>query len=62
MTRTRVLLADDHRLLADTLLDILEKHVEVVGVAPDGRSMVEMAQQYRPDATRSAGLLRDRAD
>jgi DNA-binding NarL/FixJ family response regulator len=49
MNRTRVLLADDHVILMDGLVHLVRQDFEVVGVARDGRAMVEMAMQYRPD-------------
>jgi len=47
--RTTVLLADDHRLLTDSLAKILQNHFEVVGTAHDGQTLVEKARQYRPN-------------
>ena len=47
--RTRVLLADDHRLLADALKSILEPKYEVVGTVGDGRALLEAAEKLRPD-------------
>jgi DNA-binding NarL/FixJ family response regulator len=47
--RTRVLLADDHRLLADALKGILEPKYEVVGTVGDGRALLEAAEKLRPD-------------
>jgi DNA-binding NarL/FixJ family response regulator len=47
--RIRVLLADDHRLLADALKSILEPKYEVVGTVGDGRSLLEAAEKLRPD-------------
>jgi DNA-binding NarL/FixJ family response regulator len=47
--RTSLLLADDHRLLTDSLVNLLENDFEIVGVAHDGQEMVEMARRYRPD-------------
>jgi len=49
MNRTTVLLADDHAILMDGLLHMVRQDFDVVGVARDGRAMVEMARQYRPD-------------
>lgn len=47
----RVLLADDHRLLRETLRLLLEQRheVEVVGEADDGREAVDLAEQLKPD-------------
>jgi DNA-binding NarL/FixJ family response regulator len=49
MKRTTVLLADDHTILTDTLVPLLQRDFEVVGVARDGRTMIEMAKEKRPD-------------
>jgi len=49
MKRPRVLLADDHRLLVDTLSSVLEPRYEVVGRVTDGRSLLEAAENLRPD-------------
>ena len=49
MTRTSVLLADDHVMLMDSLVHMVRQDFEIVGVARDGRTMVEMARQYHPD-------------
>src|SRR5579883_956256 len=47
----RVLLADDHRLLRETLRLLLEQRheVEVVGEADDGREAVDLAERLKPD-------------
>jgi DNA-binding NarL/FixJ family response regulator len=47
--RMRVLLADDHRLLADALKSMLEPKYEVVGTVGDGRALLEAAEKLRPD-------------
>jgi len=49
MNRTSVLLADDHVMLMDGLVHLVRQDFEIVGVASDGRAMVEMARQTRPD-------------
>lgn len=46
----RLLLADDHRLLADACKNMLEPEYEVVGVETDGRSLVKTALTLKPDA------------
>jgi DNA-binding NarL/FixJ family response regulator len=48
MARTTVLLADDHVMLMDGLVNLIRDEVEVVGIARDGRALVEMAQQRHP--------------
>lgn len=49
MTRPRVLLADDHPALLAGLRALLESECEVVGVATDGRSLVEAAVRLKPE-------------
>ncbi len=49
-SRPRVLIADDHAIFAESLRDTLSKSCTVVGIAPDGRSMVLEALKLRPDA------------
>lgn len=48
---TRVLLADDHRILIDGLASLLERQrdVEVVGLATDGIEAVALAALHKPD-------------
>jgi len=45
----RLLLADDHRLLADACKNMLEHEYQVVGVETDGRSLVKAALAQKPD-------------
>jgi DNA-binding NarL/FixJ family response regulator len=47
--RITVLLADDHPILTETMAHFLRQHFEVVGIARDGRTMVEMARKHKPD-------------
>jgi DNA-binding NarL/FixJ family response regulator len=47
--RPRVLLADDHRLVAEGLKSLLMAEFDLVGVVEDGRAMLEAAQKLRPD-------------
>ena len=51
MARVRVLVADDHALIRQGLISILEGHdeFEVVGQAGDGNEAVEQALATRPD-------------
>jgi DNA-binding NarL/FixJ family response regulator len=47
--KPRIVLADDHSLVVAGLSKLLEKDFEIVGVAGNGRELVEMAQQRKPD-------------
>ena len=49
MKRARVLLADDHRLVAEGLKRLLDEEFEFVAVVEDGRALVETAKRLRPD-------------
>ena len=49
MSRPRVLLADDHRMLTDALKNVLEPRCEVVGTVGDGRALLEAAANLVPD-------------
>lgn len=45
----RVLIADDHQLLADACKSLLEPEFDVVGVVTDGRALVTAAAELKPD-------------
>ena len=49
MTKPRVLLADDHRMVTEGLKALLEEEFELVGIVEDGRAMVAAARKLRPD-------------
>ena len=49
MTRPRLLLADDHAIVAEGLRLLLKDHCELLGVLSDGPSLVEAAVQLKPD-------------
>ena len=49
MRRPRVLLADDHRLLREAFVKLLEPECDVVGAVADGRALLEAAPKLRPD-------------
>lgn len=49
MTRTRILLADDHTLLLGAFQRLLEPDYEVVGAVGDGRALVKSALDLKPD-------------
>jgi DNA-binding NarL/FixJ family response regulator len=47
--RPRVLLADDHLMVAEALKSLLAPEFDLVGVVEDGRALVEAAGKLRPD-------------
>jgi len=47
--RPRVLLADDHRIVAEGLRSLLEEEFELAGIVEDGRAMVKAARELQPD-------------
>jgi DNA-binding NarL/FixJ family response regulator len=47
--KCRILLADDHTLVAEALKNLLEPEFNVVGVASDGRELLRFAEELRPD-------------
>jgi DNA-binding NarL/FixJ family response regulator len=49
MPRPRVLLADDHRLVVEACVTLLEPECEVVGIVTDGRALLPKAIALRPD-------------
>jgi DNA-binding NarL/FixJ family response regulator len=49
VSRPRVLLADDHRLVSEGLKCLLTDDFDVVGMVEDGRALVASAKELRPD-------------
>jgi DNA-binding NarL/FixJ family response regulator len=49
MTLPRVILADDHTIIAEAFCKLLEGHADVVAIVSDGRTLLESAQQLKPD-------------
>ena len=49
MKRTRILIADDHNLVAELCKKLLEPEYEVIGIVSDGRALVEAAAEQKPD-------------
>src|SRR5208282_1776712 len=47
--RSRILIADDHNLVAELCKSLLETEFDVVGVVSDGRAMVRAASELKPD-------------
>ena len=49
MKKARVLVADDHRILAEGLRSLLEPEFELVDIVEDGRALVARARELSPD-------------
>ena len=49
MRKTRVLLADDHRIFLEGLKGLLEPEFDLVGTVGDGRALVKEAERLHPD-------------
>jgi DNA-binding NarL/FixJ family response regulator len=49
VSKPRILLADDHTLVAEAIKRLLEPEFEVVGVVPDGRALIREAASLKPD-------------
>ncbi len=49
MKRLRVLLADDHKIVAEGLRSLLEPEFEFAGIVEDGRALIKAAEKILPD-------------
>jgi len=49
MKMVRILLADDHRIVAEGLKSLLESEFGPVAIVEDGRALLAAAEQLRPD-------------
>jgi DNA-binding NarL/FixJ family response regulator len=49
VSRPRVLLADDHRVVSEGLKHLLAEDFELVGMVEDGRTLVTVAKKLKPD-------------
>jgi DNA-binding NarL/FixJ family response regulator len=47
--RSRILIADDHNLVAELCKKLLETEFDVVGIVGDGRALVRAASELKPD-------------
>jgi DNA-binding NarL/FixJ family response regulator len=47
--RARLLIADDHTLVAEACKNLLEPEFEVVGIVDNGRALLERARELKPD-------------
>ena len=63
MDKIRILLADDHTILRESLRALLEREpdLSVVGEAADGRAAVTLACQLTPEVTYSKKSPTDRS-
>ena len=50
MEKARLVLADDHVLVIEGLTKILEGEFDLVGAAEDGRQLLELCENLKPDA------------
>jgi len=49
ISRSRILIADDHTLVADLCKKLLEAEFDVVGTVGDGRALLQSAVDLKPD-------------
>jgi DNA-binding NarL/FixJ family response regulator len=49
MNRPKILLADDHVLIAQALEHLLKVDFDVVGIVSDGRALLKAAGELAPD-------------
>jgi len=49
MNKVRVLLADDHKIVAEGLRGLLEPEYELVGIAENGHELIAKAKESHPD-------------
>ena len=49
MSKARVLLADDHRIVIEGLKKLLEPEYDVVGTVEDGRALIAAVEKLQPD-------------
>src|ERR1700733_3861687 len=49
MSRIRIVIADDHTLVAEAIKNLIEPEYEVVRMVGDGRSLVDAGVELKPD-------------
>jgi DNA-binding NarL/FixJ family response regulator len=49
MSRPRILIADDHRIVVEGLKRLLDPEFDVLGAVADGRELLAAAEKLRPD-------------
>jgi DNA-binding NarL/FixJ family response regulator len=47
--RARILLADDHQEMRDTVVHLLEQEFDIVQTVEDGNAFLEAARKFNPD-------------
>lgn len=47
--KPKIILADDHKIVLDGLRSLLATDFDIVGVAADGRQLIQLAQTLKPD-------------
>jgi DNA-binding NarL/FixJ family response regulator len=47
--RIRILIADDHSVISDTLTPMLEPHFAIIGSVSDGKAALDAADRLHPD-------------
>ncbi len=47
--RSRILIADDHTLIAELCKKLLETDFDVIGIVSDGRALLRAARELKPD-------------
>ena len=49
MSRARILMADDHKMVVEGLRNIIESEFDLVGTVGDGRALLDSSSKLRPD-------------
>ncbi|MBM9513699.1 response regulator [Desulfogranum marinum] len=49
MKRSRIILADDHRIVAEGLKSVIEPEFELVKIVEDGRALIDAVTELQPD-------------
>ena len=49
-TRPTLILAEDHPKVAEYFAGVLKEHFDIVAIVADGDTLVELVNQWRPDA------------
>ena len=49
VTMPSILIADDHQLLAESLRSLLSPKYQVIGIATNGRELVDLAAKHKPN-------------